>query len=133
MSFSLYAHRLTVLLISAFTFTFSPSQVFSSFYLIYIFSARAEEIYDSCDFYTTSNVLFSTSSAYLHIKPPAVLFFLLHTFHICLNEIPLSFGLDFYTIYSICYNYLILYIVCAILFFNYLLYYSPFYFLTTYK
>nr|DAQ21732.1 MAG TPA: hypothetical protein [Caudoviricetes sp.] len=45
MSFSLYAHRLTDLLVSAFTFTFSPSQAFSSFYLIYIFSARAEEIY----------------------------------------------------------------------------------------
>nr|DAE65175.1 MAG TPA: hypothetical protein [Bacteriophage sp.] len=48
MSFSLYAHRLTDLLVSAFTFTFSPSQVFSSFYLIYIFSAKAEEIYVYC-------------------------------------------------------------------------------------
>nr|DAN90789.1 MAG TPA: hypothetical protein [Bacteriophage sp.] len=33
-----------------------------------------------------------------------------------LEEIPLSFGLDFYTIYSIYYNYLILYTVCIILF-----------------
>nr|DAF61679.1 MAG TPA: hypothetical protein [Siphoviridae sp. ct1IF5]DAJ72845.1 MAG TPA: hypothetical protein [Caudoviricetes sp.] len=48
MSFSLYAHRLTDLLISAFTFTFSPSQAFSSFYLIYIFSTRTKEIYVYC-------------------------------------------------------------------------------------
>nr|DAF44990.1 MAG TPA: ATP synthase [Siphoviridae sp. ctCIv11] len=32
------------------------------------------------------------------------------------EEIPLSFGLDFYTIYSICCNFLILYIVYAVLF-----------------
>ena len=32
------------------------------------------------------------------------------------QEIPLSFGFDFYTIHSICYNYLILYIVYTILF-----------------
>ena len=41
-SFNSYTHRLTGMLLTAFTFTFSPSQVFSSFYRIfnfYIFSS----------------------------------------------------------------------------------------------